>query len=143
MTPSNKANTSTQMGEFCTPRAVQERIKKLKKQAHAEFDPTSPANSGNLRGSSSKTTLTPVKATRKRKSTAARGKALQHKVVEPATDDEDPEDVKSEDDLENPSKVCYVLYLPSTILHHYQTQHRSSNSRFPTRRKRTPTQWKD
>lgn len=105
------------MGDHCSPRAVQEQIKKLRKDAKAGFDPTSPAMTAAAASKASSTKETPTKATRGKKVAAApkttkSKRGAKGKAVEENTDDD--EELKEEQ--EPARKVRSLPYFAPSIL---------------------------
>ncbi len=113
------------MGEHCTARAVQERIKKLRKDAKAGFDPSSPAAVATS-GRASPAKTTPSKITKAKKVPAVKtklgkkapgvktefgGKAAKGKAGEENTNDEEREedDVVEEEETKEPARKVRFL----------------------------------
>lgn len=108
----------TQMGEHCTPRAVQERIKKLRKDAKAGFDPSSPAMA--TPGTASPAKAAPSKVTKPRKAPAvakgSKGKRGPKAKAEQAdADDEELEEGDGVKEEETKAPARKVRCLPFTL----------------------------
>lgn len=104
------------MGEHCTPRAVQERIKKLRKDAKAGFDSSSPAMA--TPGTASPAKATPSKVTKAKKTPAApkanKGKRVaKAKAAQEHVDVEEPEEADAVEEEETQAPARKVRSPPS------------------------------
>jgi len=102
----------TQMGTNCSPRAVQERIKKLRKDAKAGFDsssPTAPATTASP--AKTKTKAAPSKAKKPAAAAAPRGKrGVKAKAAQEDVEDEEGDGGEEEETKAPARKVRFPSF---------------------------------